>query len=92
MPQALEAVKEVGIGRIAADFWPEQGVTKAHTRDGSATEEQRGSGQKSAQPEGREENRASGGVARLKGIRLARALPAALFSSRATCPYFYHSY
>ena len=92
----LEAVKEVGIGRIAADIWPEQGATKEHTPRGSVTEEQRSSGQISAQPEGREENRASGRVAHsLKphaGIRLVRALPDAPFSSRAIYPYFFHSF
>jgi hypothetical protein len=91
-----EAVKKVGIGCIAAEFWPGQGATKEHTPRGSVTEEPRSSGQNSAQPEGREENRASGGVAlSLKphaGIRLVRALPSALFSSRAAYPYFFHSF
>jgi hypothetical protein len=46
----LEAVKKVGIGRVALSLKPHA------------------------------------------GIRLARALPSALFSSRATYPYFFHSF
>ena len=76
--------------RVTADFWPEQGATKAHTLGGSVSKEQRRSGEKAAQPFGREQFGASGCVARslqvAMNMRLARALPSAPNCSRAGHP------
>jgi len=76
--------------RVTADFWPEQGATKAHTLGGSVREEQRRPGEKAAQPFGREQFGASGCVARslqvAMNMRLTGALPSAQTCSRAGHP------
>jgi hypothetical protein len=72
------------------DFWAVQGATREHIPRGSATEEQRSTAQKAAQPSGLGHLGPSGGVARslqtLKGMRVARALPYGPRWPRATYP------
>jgi hypothetical protein len=74
---------------LLTDFFPAQWARKEHIGNGSVTDEQRGADKKAAQPFGREQFGAPGGVVRSSQVRknmlLAHALPVAPNCSRAVC-------
>jgi hypothetical protein len=74
---------------LLTDFLPAQDARREHIGNESVTDEQRGAGQKAAQPFGRGHFGAPGGVVRSsqvhKNMLLARALPFPPNCYRAIC-------